>query len=95
MNIDVCDGGPYRHELCRKKGSGRIARAQKDVLISEVHATRVSCFQPSYFVSGSMPKVIVNLRFIVNRFFSLLILLASLITRELYLEIFTCIISHM
>ena len=34
--------GPYRHELCRKKGSGRIARAQKDVSIGEVHATRVS-----------------------------------------------------
>ena len=71
MNIDVCDDGPYRHKLCRKKGSGRIARAQKDVSIVEVHATRVMCCQPSYFVSGSMPKVIVNLRFIVNRFFSL------------------------
>ena len=34
--------GPYRHELCRKKGSDRIARAQKDVSIGEVHATRVS-----------------------------------------------------
>ena len=42
MNIDVCDDGPYRHKLCRKKGSGRIARAQKDVSIDEVHATRVS-----------------------------------------------------
>ena len=45
--------GPYRHELCRKKGSDRIARAQKDVSIDEVHATRVSCCKPSYFVSGS------------------------------------------
>jgi len=35
--------GPYRHEMCRKKGSGSIARAQKDESIREVYATRVSC----------------------------------------------------
>ena len=53
--------GPQRHGLCREEGSGSIARAQKDESIGEVHATRVSCCHPSYFGSGSMPKVIVNL----------------------------------
>ena len=80
MNIDVCDGGPYRHKLCRKKGSGRIARAQKDVSIVEVHATRVMCCQPSYFVSGSMPKVIVIYGSSSIDFF--------------HLEIFTCVTNH-
>ena len=62
--------GPYRHGLCREEGSGSIARAQNDVSIDEVHATRVSCCHPSYFVSSRVHKVIVNLSSSWLRFFN-------------------------
>ena len=47
------------HELYRKKGSGSIARAQNDVSIGEVYATRVSAVV--FGGQSSVSKVILHL----------------------------------